>query len=253
MKLDDIEKWKEKKALYFDGMMDDDYELVRKILKNNPDLVNAAIDVPMDQDDIDDGIEIEGKTPLLEAISFSDLTMVKLLVEEFDAEINKGAYDYMTPIYKLSYHKTQKTEGMVDYLLNNGADVNIAIDTGKTPLMSAAQDGSMEIVKKLLEHGADANAKDLDDSNVFFWLGYYDGEQKTKEDEENIEAIVKILLEYGADINYVDKYDMTGLKMAEKYDNPMVAKVLKKYMNLYPKNEESTPVNNNTIPDDFMK
>jgi len=234
----DIELYAEKRALFYDGMMGDEYDLVRSILKEHPKLINAVIDVPMDKEDEEDEyFEMSGQTPLLSAVAFSTLEMVKLLVEEFDADINKGNYSNFTPIIKLAYRKDEKNEGMADYLLEKGVDVNQALDTGKTPLMLAAQNGSVEMVTKFLAHGADIHAKDREGSNVFYWVGYYDGKMKTAEDEKNIDTLVKLLLEHGADLYHMDKNGMTPLKMADKYQKPMVAKVFRKYIELHKESE----------------
>jgi ankyrin repeat protein len=44
-------------------------------------------------------------------------------------------------------------------LLNQGADVNARGDRDRTALMMAADQGNLEIVKLLIEKGADVNAK----------------------------------------------------------------------------------------------
>jgi len=255
---DEIELYEEKYALYYDGIMDSDYALVRSILKKHPELINATIDVPMDEEDIEeaeDGEFSRGKTPLHGAISYSDVEMVKLLVEEFHTDIDKGDYEEFTAIFKLSAkgidtdEESYKYRKMADYLLDKGVDVNHAIYTGKTPLMLAAQAGNIYMVTKLLEYGANVEAMDRNDYNVFQWFGYYDGEEESKEDEETIETIVKLLLEYGADINNIDKYNDTPLDMAEQNDKFMVAKIFKKYM--YEAKKEETQIND-ILPDDFL-
>lgn len=50
----------------------------------------------------------------------------------------------------------------VRLLLTRGADVNIANQAGWTPLMQAALDGSAGIVRELLSHKPDLDAKDQD-------------------------------------------------------------------------------------------
>ena len=48
---------------------------------------------------------------------------------------------------------------MAKYLLGNGADPNIADYDGTTPLAMAAKKYSIDLVKLLLESGADPNVK----------------------------------------------------------------------------------------------
>ena len=50
---------------------------------------------------------------------------------------------------------------IVKFLVENGADPNVKDDFyGRTTLMFASQKGHFEIVKFLIENGADANTKD---------------------------------------------------------------------------------------------
>lgn len=52
---------------------------------------------------------------------------------------------------------------MVKYLVEKGADVNAKAEFCRdTALHSAAAGGNLEMVKYLVEHGADVNAKDDD-------------------------------------------------------------------------------------------
>ena len=48
------------------------------------------------------------------------------------------------------------------WLLENGADPNYRYGPGYTPLLAAAANGHLEIVKLLLHHGADVHAKTND-------------------------------------------------------------------------------------------
>jgi ankyrin repeat protein len=50
--------------------------------------------------------------------------------------------------------------GMLEVLLDNGADANEVLPLGRRPLMLAARSGVVEAVEVLLEHGADPNAKE---------------------------------------------------------------------------------------------
>jgi ankyrin repeat protein len=51
---------------------------------------------------------------------------------------------------------------IVKILLDKGADVNTKDNYGSTALMMASRDGRIEVVKLLLSKKADANAKDED-------------------------------------------------------------------------------------------
>ena len=55
---------------------------------------------------------------------------------------------------------------IVKYLVKHGADVNARDNTNKTALMYASKWGQLEMVKCLVEHGADINTKDIDDKTA---------------------------------------------------------------------------------------
>ena len=50
-------------------------------------------------------------------------------------------------------------EEIAIWLLENGADANYRYGPGYTPLLTAAANGHLNIVKDLLVHGADIHAK----------------------------------------------------------------------------------------------
>ena len=60
-------------------------------------------------------------------------------------------------------HPSSKGFSMVtEYLLENGAKPNRANQLGVTPLIAAARRGKKDVVKVLLQHGADVNAVSLE-------------------------------------------------------------------------------------------
>ena len=52
---------------------------------------------------------------------------------------------------------------IVRVLLDNGANVNVEDNKGKTAIMGAAKKGNKTICKKLLEAGADVNKKMIEE------------------------------------------------------------------------------------------
>jgi len=67
--------------------------------------------------------------------------------------------------YKNSYLKLKK---QIDYLLDNGADINEQDIRGNTPLCLATYDGNPKIVKYLLDKGADQTIRNNDKDNPLF-------------------------------------------------------------------------------------
>lgn len=108
----------------------------------------------------------------------------------------------------------------VGELLELGANVEAKqTRNGETALMVAAIKGSTEIVRLLLEKGANPNAKDKFGNPV--WHGAFVNLNETKEDgityilhPKNFREGVELLLNYGADVNSQDRYGQTGLNSA---------------------------------------
>ena len=97
-----------------------------------------------------------------------------------------------------------KTE-VVKILLENGADVNAKSEDGFTPLMMAF--GNIEIMTLLLELGADVNAK-TKNGMTSLMIGI-----KNYSVHENFDGI-KLLLEKGADVNAKNNKNETAITLA---------------------------------------
>jgi ankyrin repeat protein len=92
---------------------------------------------------------------------------------------------------------------IVKFLLEKGADINAGNEYDRTALMSAAIRGQVEIVRLLLDRGADVNAKDLRDNTALIdaaWGGN--------------PAVLKLLLGKAADVNAKNVHGETALKIA---------------------------------------
>jgi ankyrin repeat protein len=97
--------------------------------------------------------------------------------------------------------KYKKIE-IVEYLLENGADVNIEENDGQTPLFNAAihnNDGDMTITKLLLKKGANINHKDNDGKTPLILASTYGNIEFVKIllKEENLDLNVRNSLENG--------------------------------------------------------
>ena len=80
---------------------------------------------------------------------------------------------------------------VADLLLEAGADPNTASAEGETVLMTAARTGSADLVRLLIEHGADVNAKETwRGQTALMWAI-----------AEKHLSVVRILLENGADLD----------------------------------------------------
>ena len=107
---------------------------------------------------------------------------------------------------------------IVKMLLDSGANVNAKSDVGWTPLMWASANGHINIVSMLISDGADINAKTNDGRTSLLmaaWNGHKD--------------IVMLLLDAKADANIKDFNGWTPLTLALRNEHKDVVELLKKY------------------------
>jgi ankyrin repeat protein len=96
---------------------------------------------------------------------------------------------------------------IIRLLLEKGADINAQGGENGNAIQCAAREGNLEIVQLLLEKGADINAQG----------GEYDNALQGAVRRGHLE-IVQLLLENGADVNA--RHKSTADKMDEKHGNP---------------------------------
>lgn len=133
--------------------------------------------------------EYSKSTPLIEAIKYKQTNIINYLLEN-NADVNL-ALGYSTPLTEAMYD-----EELVRKLIDLGADVNLTTESGFTPLMASAGRNNIAIAELLIEKGADIEARDDDDINALVYASTY-----------NNEEMVKFLLEKGADANTVCKIE----------------------------------------------
>jgi len=104
---------------------------------------------------------------LLDAAERGDLATVKSLVQQ-GVPINQTSSVKFgwTPLMGAIYHCETN---VVHYLVETGADVNVADKSGETPLMLAIAwgDEALPLVNYLIAHGADLNVRDKYGATAF--------------------------------------------------------------------------------------
>ena len=110
-----------------------------------------------------------GATPLLRAALSGDLTVVRLLLNH-GADPRIPTFDHTTPLMvaagvgwadgMMREYSEDETLEVVKLLLDRGADVNAANDHGITPLHGAAYKAANKVVQLLVDRGAKLDALD---------------------------------------------------------------------------------------------
>ena len=107
---------------------------------------------------------------------------------------------------------------MVKWLIENGAEVNAKNTEHRTPLHCASNLSLFEVVQYLIENGANVNAKDKDDLTPLHDASF----MTTNRSKE----ILKYLLENGAQIDAKTKNGLTPLHYASHYGQLDIVKYL---------------------------
>lgn len=148
-----------------------------------------------------------GFTPLIQAIRNRDYRMTQFLLSLSQIDINAvDNWKYHFP--PISHAIQMKHRGLVELLINNGANVNEPSRNDKnpynTPLMIASWDGKLDMVELLVENGACINQADK--GNGFTAL--------IKAVWQNHPDIVRYLLEHNADRTICSFKAKTALDIA---------------------------------------
>ncbi|HZW61589.1 MAG TPA: ankyrin repeat domain-containing protein [Candidatus Babeliales bacterium] len=143
---------------------------------------------------------------LSKAVDADDLGAVEAALQK-GANINGYNAEGLTPLMHAPSFE------MTNFLLKNKANVNMR--SNDEDQMTALMYAGPTVIKLLLEHGADINAKDAN--------GYTALMHAITEDD--IES-AHLLLEYGADINATDAFGFTALMWAAVGNNTEAVKLL---------------------------
>ena len=182
------------------------FKQIKKLVESGLD-VNTKFELGLDENTKFESYD----SIVIEAAYANQSEIVRFLIEK-GADIESKSIDGSTP---LSWAITHNDADLVNYLCSKGADVNYSSD-GIKMLTQATYKGSTEMVKTLLENGANPNTGDARYVDPAFLCAAKDG---------HIE-IVKLLLKYK-----IKKYtagNEDALAAACRYNQVEVVKLLLK-------------------------
>ncbi|MBN2432904.1 MAG: ankyrin repeat domain-containing protein, partial [Acidobacteria bacterium] len=173
--------------------------------------LSHAVSTAMAQYLLDQGADVNAQEgqPLRNAIRRGDHALFRLLLER-GADVRKWRVEFL----KLACEG--QAAAIVGELVELGADVNATLSPwDRTPLMSAAGGGNLEIADILLARGADVNAWNKE--RVTPLLLAIEGGHT---------AMAERLLAHGADPDVSNSNEVNALALAIERENPALAEAL---------------------------
>ncbi|KAM7117005.1 ankyrin repeat and SOCS box protein 3 isoform 2-T6 [Ciconia maguari] len=166
-------------------------KMLRKLIKQG-----YSIDVP----------DNRGWVPIHEAAAHNSSECLRLLVRAAPSDdyINSKTFEGMCALHLSAHHGSL---GSVRVLLEAGADPNEVTTEATTALFLAVENGHADIVKFLLQHGANVKGPHS-------WSGWNSLHQASF---QGYTEIMKILLEKGASKECKDDFGITPLFVAAQY------------------------------------
>ena len=182
------------------------------------------------------------KNPLIEAVKLNDISEVKRIIN--NVWDNKGQ-TVMKFLLAYKHKEAWSKNEMQEYLDQQDQRVKDIIDysddSGNTPLITAIWSNNIELVKYLVDRGANVDLQDYEGDTPLIMAVWSDhwaelvpylidkGADKNKTDrhgstpliiavEIRNKTLVKYLVEHGADIDTQDEYQDTALLIAVKKD-----------------------------------
>jgi len=151
------------------------------------------------------------------------IELFNIIIKKIKNVDKKDRYGY-TPLFtasKYSYSHRGSTE-LIKSLLDHGADGNIVCENGETPFFNLCKNGNSDVVKIMIEtNRVDKNSFNIRtdyDRTALHWAacgGYH--------------KIVKLLLDNGANINEKYIYDNHVIYNACYFHSPKTVKILIEY------------------------
>lgn len=201
-------------------VMEKQLNLLRDTKNKNFEGLTAALKDDADLDPVCD--PTQNCKPLSVAVAGGDVQMVDFLLQN-GADVNGFGENDDVPL------TTAMRAGhtlVAIQLIQAGADVNRANKFGVTPFIGAVHDGRVEIVKQMLTHGANLDEHYLSDDNAET-PGDFGERPLEAAINAKSEQLVKILLDAGADTTLKGQYGSSLQDLGDATGNAKISALLK--------------------------
>jgi len=166
------------------------------IERNHSSTVELLVDKGANIDIADN----KGMTALLKACKIGSVKLVSILVEKGNPNVNKitkntECSDGTCPLFEASAAGHVE---LVQYLLDQGAKVDVQNTQGKTALYRAVSKNQQKVVQLLIDSGANMDREDSMGRTAAHWSSFFGHLD-----------VLKLLIENGANIDQPDKSNLT--------------------------------------------
>ena len=121
--------------------------------------------------DVNIARQSDGTTALQTAIVNNHLPVIKVLVKECKADINKTNLDGASPLYySLGYWHQAYKLAITKFLLEHNANIHAKTIFGDQPIHRASNLADVKAIKLLLDHGASINEVNNDGNTPLHFL-----------------------------------------------------------------------------------
>lgn len=184
---------------------DEDLVIMDVVKKGYADVVACFVDKKVDVDEMDK----RGNSLLTYACAYGYKDIVRCLVEH-GAHVNHRTKEGRTPLmYAVG---SSQDAGLVEYLIQNGADINAKDNYGNSVLMCACAVENARIVELLVSNGAKVDTRNREGSTPLMYVCNWK--------EEDV-CMVRYLCEHGANVVALDNEEIDAIAVAKlnNYDN----------------------------------
>lgn len=154
-----------------------------------------------------------GNTALLRALETPHDDVAELLLAQQSVDLNAQGLSGLTVLMR---YVGRDREEMVRKMLERGANVSLQDNDGDTALHNGARRGNVNILRLLLGKGADPNVKNKVGGTPLMWAAVFGHSDA-----------VRVLLENGADASLKDNKGMTAAAWAVENKRDEIAEFLR--------------------------
>jgi len=207
--------------------------LVAAAVSGNIGILNAMLRERIDQEHLDEAFVVADRTVVLEALVRAGVSIPRVGLLALQQATSAESVNYLadqgvnvttpdakgkTPLQHLMDNPIRTDAGAVLAMIDQGADINTRDRRGSTLLLRAADNGNVQMTRRLLDRTADLTVRDVEGRTALLLAAELNGKRALE--------IATLLLTHGADVNARDADGATALHRAARQNNLELAQLL---------------------------